>query len=103
MRAWFLASAIAAVIAVGFAIDARSAQPGGSVPYRSNNNPSYLTNAPVIGHGKNTTGTATSFGCVRAPFGTKAVRNPGTAGPALTGNLNNCGAVAPGSGITGPN
>jgi hypothetical protein len=106
MRAWFLASAVAAIVAVGFAMEARSAQlqPGGAVPYQSNNSPGYLTNTPVIGHVKNTTGAmhGTSFGCVRTSFGTKAVPNPGTAGPALTGNLNNCGNIAPGSGVIGP-
>lgn len=95
MRALFLASVVAAVVAVGFAIDARSAQlqPGGAVPYQSNNHPAYLTNARVIGHGKPVTAAmapSPSFRCVHSPMGQRAIRNPGTAGPALTGNMNNC-------------
>jgi hypothetical protein len=104
MRGLMIAGAAAAVLF--FAAHAQGQmQPGGSVPYQSNNHPQYRTTTPVVGSAQPATGAihAQSFGCVPSPMGTQAVRNPGSAGPALTGNINNCSHAAPaGTGVTGP-
>jgi hypothetical protein len=104
LRGWAFAGAAAAVLALVCAVDARSqALPGGAVPYQSNH-PEYHTNAPVIGRSHSATGAVNggpTFACAPSPMGTQAVRNPGSAGPALTGNNNNC-LHAPGTGVVGP-
>jgi hypothetical protein len=105
MRGWIIAGAAAAVLGLFFAVDARSqTQTGGAVPYQTNHH-DYPTNAPVIGRAHAVTGAehGPSFGCVPSPTGTHAVRNPGTAGPTLSGNNNNCLRSAPaGTGVVGP-
>jgi hypothetical protein len=104
VRPWAFAGTIAAALALVYSVDARSqAAPGGSVPYQSDR-PEYRTNTPVIGAAHSTTGPihGPSFGCVPSPMGTQAMRNPGSAGPALAGN-NDCARSAPaGTGVTGP-
>jgi hypothetical protein len=106
-RSWFVASAAAAVIAMAFAVDARAAQmqPAGSVPYQSNNHPAYRTTTSIAGHitPNGAIAPSPSFACRPSPMGTQAVRNPGTAGPTLSGNNNNCArSASPGTGVTGP-
>ncbi len=86
-RNWAFAGTAAALLALVHAVDARSQMvPGGSVPYRTNRS-SYQTNAMVPAHAAV---GATSSGCAPAPARNNASSNPGTAGPALTGNANNC-------------
>ena len=103
LKNWVFAGAVAAVVALVAAVDARS-RPGGTVPYQTNR-PVYLTNAPAIGGARvaNIPTHGPAFGCVPSPGGNQAVLNPGSAGPALTGNSNNCSrAAAPGTGVSGP-